>query len=249
MVAKTVTLIFIGLLTFFVGIISNLPASLFSKKINNVTQSVNGLQVGKIFGTIWNGSIEARYNEFPVSRVSWDTSLFHLIFGQLNLEVSINAAGLEGKSDLLLLNDSIKLSNLRLEINSSFINEATESFGLELSESFTVRTSEIYVSDNWFSQINGKIAWPGGSIELVTPLERLRVQLPMLSGIAKMEGEEAKLYMYSNSEELMILSLARSGWAKAEVNHLFFEISKMPFPGLDSGTEENPAFTVEEKIL
>ena len=249
MVAKTVTLIFIGLLTFFVGIISNLPASLFSKKINNVTQSVNGLQVGKIFGTIWNGSIEARYNEFPVSRVSWDTSLFHLIFGQLNLEVSINAAGLEGKSDLLLLNDSIKLSNLRLEINSSFINEATESFGLELSESFTVRTSEIYVSDNWFSQINGKIAWPGGSIELVTPLERLRVQLPMLSGIAKMEGEEAKLYMYSNSEELMILSLARSGWAKAEVNHLFFEISKMPFPGLDSGTEEDPAFTVEEKIL
>ena len=249
MVAKTVTLIFIGLLTFFVGIISNLPASLFSKKINNVTQSVNGLQVGKIFGTIWNGSIEARYNEFPVIRVSWNTSLFHLIFGQLNLRVSINAAGLEGKSDLLLSNDSIKLSNLRLEINSSFINEATESFGLELSESFTVRTSEIYVSDNWFSQINGEIAWPGGSIELVTPLERVRVQLPMLSGIAKMDGKEAKLYMYSNSEELMILSLARSGWAKAEVNHLFFEISKMPFPGLDSGTEEDPAFTVEEKIL
>ena len=184
-----------------------------------------------------------------MSRVSWDASLFHLIFGQLNLEVSINAAGLEGKSDLLLLTDSIKLSNLRLEINSSFINEATESFGLELSESFTVKTSEIYLSDNWFSQINGKIAWPGGSIGLVTPLERLSVQLPMLSGIAKMEGEEAKLYMYSNSEELMILSLARSGWAKAEVNHLFFEISKMPFPGLDSGTEEDPAFTVEEKIL
>ena len=249
MVAKTVTLIFIGLLTFFVGIISNLPASLFSKKINNVTQSVNGLQVGKIFGTIWNGSIEARYHEFPVSRVSWDTSLFHLIFGQLNLRVSINAAGLEGKSDLLLLNDSIKLSNLRLEINSSFINEATESFGLELSESFTVRTSEIYVSDNWFSQINGKIAWPGGSIELVTPLERLRVQLPMLSGIAKMDGEEAKLYLYSNSEELMILSLARSGWAKAEVNHRFFEITQLSFPGLDSETRKDPAFTIEEKIL
>ena len=249
MVAKTVALIFIGLLTFCVGIISNLPASLFSKQINNVTQSVNGLQVGKIFGTIWNGSIEARYNEFPVSRVSWDTSLFHLIFGQLNLEVSINAAGLEGKSDLLLLNDSIKLSNLRLEINSSFINEATESFGLELSESFTVRTSEIYVSDNWFSQINGKIAWPGGSIELVTPIERLRVQLPMLSGIAKMNGKEAKLYMYSNSEELMIFSLARSGWAKAEVNHRFFERTQLSFPGLDPETGKDPAFTIEEKIL
>ena len=249
MVAKTVTLIFIGLLTFCVGIISNLPASLFSKKINNVTQSVNGLQVGKIFGTIWNGSIEARYNEFPVSLVSWDASLFHLIFGQLNLGLSINAAGLEGKSELLFLNDSIKLSNLRLEINSSFINEATESFGLELSESFTVRISEIYVSDNWFSQINGKIAWPGGSIELVTPLERLRVQLPMLSGIAKMEGEEAKLYMYSNSEELMILSLGRSGWAKAEVNQRFFEITQLSLPGLDSETGKDPAFTFEEKIL
>ena len=249
MVAKTVTLIFIGLLTFCVGIISNLPASLFSKQINNVTKSVNGLQVGKIFGTIWNGSIEARYNDLPVSRVSWNTSVSHLIFGQLNLGVSINATGLEGESDLILLNDSIKLSNLRLEINSSFINEATESFGLELSESFTVRTSEIHVADNWFSQINGKIAWPGGSIELVTPLERLRVQLPMLSGIAKMDGKEAKLYMYSNSEELMILSLSRSGWAKAEVNHRFFEITQLSLPGLDSETGKDPAFTIEEKIL
>ena len=249
MVAKTVTLIFIGIITFCVSIISNLPASLFSRQINNATQSLDGLQTGKISGTIWNGSIEARYLKLPVSRVSWSTSLLYLIRGKLNLELSIDAEGLEGKSDLLLSNDSVKLSNLKVEINSSFINEVTESFGLELSESFTVTTSEIIVSDNWFSQISGKVAWPGGSIGIDTPLERLRVQLPMLSGIAKMDGKEVKLYMYSNSEELMILSLARSGWAKAEVNHLFFEISKLPFPGLDSGTEEDPAFTVEEKIL
>ena len=109
----------------------------------------------------------------PVSRVSWSTSLLYLIRGKLKLELSIDAEGLEGKSDLLLSNDSVKLSDLKVEINSSFINEVTESWP-ELSESFTVTTSEIIVSDNWFSQISGKVAWPGGSIGIDTPLERLK---------------------------------------------------------------------------
>ena len=249
MVAKTVTLIFIGLLTFCASIIGNLPASLFSRQINNVTQSLDGLQTGKISGTIWKGSIEARYQELPVSRISWNTLPLHLIFGRINLELSINASGLEGNSDLSLSGESVKLSDLKLEIESSFINEVTRPLGLGLSESFTITSSEIYVSDNWFSQITGEIVWPGGSIEIDTPIERLRIQLPPLSGIVKMKNKEAKLYVYLNSKELMILSLARSGWAKAEINHLFFEQTEMSFPGTDSEIKKDPAITIEEKIL
>ena len=214
-----------------------------------MTQSIDGLQTGKISGTIWKGSIEARYQELPVSRISWNTLPLHLIFGRINLELSINASGLEGNSDLSLSGESVKLSDLKLEIESSFINEVTRPLGLGLSESFTITSSEIYVSDNWFSQITGEIVWPGGSIEIDTPIERLRIQLPPLSGIVKMKNKEAKLYVYLNSKELMILSLARSGWAKAEINHLFFEQTEMSFPGTDSEIKKDPAITIEEKIL
>ena len=105
------------------------------------------------------------------------------------------------------------------------------------------------MSRNWLSKINGELVWPGGVIEIVTPLERLRTQLPMLRGIAKIENEEVKLYIFSKSEEIIILSLNRLGWAKAEINHLFFEIARIPFPAAGAVTGKDPAITMEEKIL
>jgi len=249
MVARTGILLLIGTLTFCASIIINLPASLFSGHIDRAAQNLKGLQIGKISGTIWKGNLEAQYQEFPVTSVSWNTALFPLILGRLNLDLSLDASGLKAKSDLSVSRDTLKLTNLDLEINSSFINTTTRPYGLRLSESFTVTAPEIYVSNNWLSKINGRLVWPGGVIEIETPLERLRTQLPMLRGIAKMENKEVKLYIYSKSEEIIILSLNRLGWAKAEINHLFFEIAKIPFPASGSANQKDPAITMEEKIL
>ena len=249
MVARTGILLLIGTLTFFTSIIISLPASIFSGHADRVAQNLKGLQIGKISGTIWKGSLETQYKEFPVTSVSWNTALFPLILGRLNLDLSLDASGLKGKSVLSLSGDAVKLTNLDLEINSSFSNTATRPYGLRLSESFTVTAPEIYVSNNWPSKINGRLLWPGGVIEIETPLEQLRTQLPMLRGIAKIENKEVKLYIYSKSEEIMILSLNRLGWAKAEINHLFFEIAKIPFPASGSLSQTDPAITMEEKIL
>ncbi len=249
MVARTGILLLVGTLTFLTSIIINLPASLFFGQIDGVAQNLKGLQIGKISGTIWKGSLETQYQEFPVTSVSWNTALLPLILGRLNLELSLDASGLKGKSDLSVSGDAVKLNNLDLEINSSFINTTTRPYGLKLSESFTVTAPEIYVSNNWLNKMNGRLLWPGGVIEIETPLERMRTQLPMLQGIAKMENKEVKLYMYSKSEEIIILSLNQLGWAKAEINHLFFEIAKIPFPGSGTVNQKDPAITMEEKIL
>ena len=249
MVARTGILLLVGTLTFLTSIIINPPASLFFGQIDGVAQNLKGLQIGKISGTIWKGSLETQYQEFPVTSVSWNTALLPLILGRLNLELSLDASGLKGKSDLSVSGDAVKLNNLDLEINSSFINTTTRPYGLKLSESFTVTAPEIYVSNNWLNKMNGRLLWPGGVIEIETPLERLRTQLPMLQGIAKMENKEVKLYMYSKSEEIIILSLNQLGWAKAEINHLFFEIAKIPFPGSGTVNQKDPAITMEEKIL
>ena len=249
MVARTGILLLIGTLTFCASIIINLPASLFSGDIDRVAQNLKGLQIGKISGTIWKGSLETKYREFPVTSVSWNAAFFPIILGRLNLDLSLDAAGLEGKSDLSVSGDAVKLTNLDLEINSSFINATTGPYGLRLSESFTVTAPEIYVSNNWPSKINGRLVWPGGVTEIETPLERLRTQLPMLRGIAKIENKEVKLYIYSKSEEIIILSLNRLGWAKAEINHLFFEIAKIPFPASGAVNQKDPAIIMEEKIL
>tara|TARA_B100001093_G_scaffold167452_1_gene160067 strand:+ start:1665 stop:2414 length:750 start_codon:yes stop_codon:yes gene_type:complete len=249
MVARTGILLLIGTLTFCTSIIINLPASLFSGQIDRVVQNLKGLQLGKISGTIWKGSLETKYREFPVTSVSWNAAFFPIILGRLNLDLSLDAAGLEGKSDLSVSGDAVKLTNLDLEINSSFINATTGPYGLRLSESFTVTAPEIYVSNNWPSKINGRLVWPGGVTEIETPLERLRTQLPMLRGIAKIENKEVKLYIYSKSEEIIILSLNRLGWAKAEINHLFFEIAKIPFPASGAVNQKDPAIIMEEKIL
>ena len=249
MVARTGILLLVGTLTFLTSIIINLPASLFFGQIDGVAQNLKGLQIGKISGTIWKGSLETQYQEFPVTSVSWNTALLPLILGRLNLELSLDASGLKGKSDLSVSGDAVKLNNLDLEINSSFINTTTRPYGLKLSESFTVTAPEIYVSNNWLNKMNGRLLWPGGVIEIETPLERLRTQLPMLQGIAKMENKEVKLYMYSKSEEIIILSLNQLGWAKAEINHLFFEIAKIPFLSSGAVNQKDPAITMEEKIL
>ena len=249
MVARTGILLLIGTLTFCTSIIINLPASLFSGQIDRVVQNLKGLQLGKISGTIWKGRLETKYREFPVTSVSWNAAFFPIILGRLNLDLSLDAAGLEGKSDLSVSGDAVKLTNLDLEINSSFINATTGPYGLRLSESFTVTAPEIYVSNNWPSKINGRLVWPGGVTEIETPLERLRTQLPMLRGIAKIENKEVKLYIYSKSEEIIILSLNRLGWAKAEINHLFFEIAKIPFPASGAVNQKDPAIIMEEKIL
>ena len=249
MVARTGILLLVGTLTFLTSIIINLPASLFSGQIDGVAQNLKGLQTGKISGTIWDGSLETQYQEFPVTIVSWNTALFPLILGRRNLDISLDASGLKGKSELSMLTDAVKLTNLDLEIDSSFINTTTRPYGLTLSEDFTVTAPEIYVSNNWFSNINGRLVWPGGVIEIETPLERLRTRLPMLQGIAKMENNEVKVYTYSKSEEIIILSLNKLGWAKAEINHLFFEIAKIPFPSSGAVNRKDPAITMEEKIL
>ena len=249
MVARTGILLLVGTLTFLTSIIINLPAFLFSGQIDGVAQNLKGFQIGKISGTIWEGSLETQYQEFPVASVSWNTALLPLILGRLNLELSLDASGLNGKSDLSISGDAVKLTNLDLEINSSFINTTTRPYGLKLSESFSVTAPEIYVSNNWLNKMNGRLLWPGGVIEIETPLERLRPQLPMLQGIAKMENKEVKLYMYSKSEEIIILSLNQLGWAKAEINHLFFEIAKIPFPSSGAVNRKDPAITMEEKIL
>ena len=249
MVARTGVLLLVGTLTFLISVIINLPASLFSRQIDGVAQNLKGLQIGRISGTIWEGSLETQYQEFPVTSVSWNTVLLPLILGKLNLELSLDASGLKGKSDLSISGDAAKLTNLDLEINSSFINRTTTPYGLKLSESFTVTAPEIYVSNNWLNKMNGRLLWPGGVIEIETPLERLRTQLPMLQGIAKMENKEVKLYMYSKSEEIIILSLNQLGWAKAEINHLFFEIAKIPFLSSGAVNQKDPAITMEEKIL
>ena len=249
MVARTGILLLIGTLTVCTSIIINLPASLFSRQIDGVAQNLKGLQIGKISGTIWEGSLETQYQEFPVTSVSWNTALLPLILGRLNLELSLGASGLKGKSDLSISGDAVKLTNLDLEINSSFINTTTRPYGLKLSESFTVTAPEIYVSNNWLNKMNGRLLWPGGVIEIETPLERLRTQLPMLQGIAKMENKEMKLYMYAKSEEIIVLSLNQLGWAKAEINQLFFEIAKIPFPSSGAVNQKDPAITMEEKIL
>ena len=249
MVARTGILLLVGTLTFLTSIIINLPASLFFGQIDGVAQNLKGLQIGKISGTIWKGSLETQYQEFPVTSVSWNTALLPLILGRLNLELSLDASGLKGKSDLSVSGDAVKLNNLDLEINSSFINTTTRPYGLKLSESFSVTASEIYVSNNWLNKMNGRLLWPGGVIEIETPLERMRTQLPMLQGIAKMENKEVKLYMYSKSEEIIILSLNQLGWAKAEINHLFFEIAKIPFLSSGAVNQKDPAITMEEKIL
>ena len=249
MVARTGILLLIGTLTFCSSIIINLPASLFSGQIDRVAKNLKGLQIGRISGTIWKGSLETQYREFPVTNVSWNMALFPLVLGRLNLDLLLDASGLKGKSDLSVSGDAVKFTDLDLEINSSFINTTTRPYGLRLSESFTVSAPEIYVSNNWLKEINGRLIWSGGLIEIETPLERLRTQLPMLRGIATMENKEVKLYIYSKSEEIMILSLNRLGWAKAELNHLFFEIAKIPFPALGAVNLKDPAITMEEKIL
>ena len=240
-----------AVLTFLVFMIIMIPASwVVSVAGEDLTGSIPDLQIGALNGTIWNGSGDMQYRDFPPFAVSWQLDALPLLLGTLSTTVQIEADGLQASFQALLSRSGGEIQNAVATIQSSYINQVTVNYGLDLSGTFDLSQASTSFDQQWLTSLDGEINWPGGMVLIETPQQINRVELPPLTGRLKLEEGIILLDVTSRNSDLIAIRIKPDGWAEVAISYAFMALANIPVPGAANGSlRVEPAVLLEEKIL
>ncbi len=223
------------------------PASLVYKLFQDDIARLPDTSIFQITGSIWNGSADIQYRNFPSSKINWILAPKSLPNGYA--EFTLRASGvnhdLEGR--FVTNGNQGEFLGLRGIIDSKYINQVGKYHGIFLSGALDFRDINLSIDDGWFSSVSGKIDWTGGKVMFQTEDGGQTVNLPALNGVVSLKEKKLALHVYNGDQLGFLIYLQRDGWVFLQFKSRFLSLAG--FPGGEYFDPDSVIFTIEEKIL
>lgn len=221
-------------------------ATVWQLSRSQIERQLPNLQVTSVEGTIWSGSANLRYWNFPSTDVHWRILPLSLLRGRLDF---VTVAS--GNHIHLETNGSIAPGHIDAVsngiIDSAWINPVSTQYGLKFTGKLTVNALHLVSDFRWFSEADGMLHWNGGPIYFQTARGPQGISLPALDGALQEAGEDLHLDVTHASRRLLNVVLHRSGWAKVDLKTRLFKTANLPWPAGEK--QEDTALSVEEQLF
>ena len=239
----------ISVTAFFLSLIAMTPASLvYTALQDEFFDALPDLSVKIVEGSIWNGSSELKFRNFPATNAIWQLSPLHLLIMSANSSVTISALGLYGKFAMTISPKGTSIKNLNAIIEDRYLNDITIPLGLDLSGEINLVEIHLEFDKQWITEASGELTWDGGIVHIQTPEKIHTVTLPPLQGHLSLVGNICELDIKESDETMMQIQIKPDGWVKVAINYAFIDLTNIPLPTIAS-VDGDPALILEEKIL
>jgi hypothetical protein len=245
---RTLIYILLAISSFLIFLLVYAPASpVWSLVSQDVSIRVPDLKVFRVGGTIWNGQGEVQYRRFPPSIIDWQLSPGKLLSQTAELHASAVGDGHDLKAQGSYKDGHIELEALSGTIDSDYINEVSEEFGLTFSGELYIRDLTLSSDGQKLNAASGTADWSGGRILLNTSAYPQVLSLPPLK--AELHLKDSRLILDVTHDERILIQIAlnQEGWAEISIKGRLFELANFPWP-LGADPDET-ALLLEEKIL
>ena len=236
-----------ALLSFTVFLALYAPAGIAYRFVKEDVARLPDTSIFRVGGTVWNGSADIQYRDFPGSQLNWSLAPLPLLSGTADLTLDIVGLGHELSGNLMTDGKDGEITRVNGSIRSDYINHVSSRYGLRFSGSLEINDVNVAVDHDWFSKVDGKIHWTGGDVLYQTENGSQSVNLPPLEG--ELSINDSKLTLFVNNVRLPVLSiyLQQDGWAELRFNARLLTLADLPVP---EGTKpDDVVLTIEEKIL
>ena len=236
-----------ALISFLIFLSVFAPASLAFKFFQDDIAQIPDTSIFQITGSVWNGSADVQYRNFPNSKINWKLAPNSILEGSADLTFIASGESHELTGQLLANGYQGKFLGLQGKIDSTYINQVGKNHGIIMSGTFELKDINLTVDKAWFSLASGAIDWTGGKIMYQTGNGRQSVNLPPLKGVFTVKEQKLILYVYNEGKSVFSIHLQRDGWVSLRFNQRFLSLA-----GLLGGENFDPdtvIFTIEEKIL
>jgi hypothetical protein len=239
----------IAVVTFVVFIAVMAPASLLLTLLEDQLKHIPNLKIGNASGSLWNGQADLQYSNLPATTAMWSLKPLSLFTGTLAGDVRLSANGLDATFNTSLTSEGGELADLNADIESRYINTITMEYGLDLSEQFQIRDTSLTFDTHWITSAAGDINWPGGLINIETPVRIHSIKLPPMIGLISSPDQILQLEIAANELLLLTAKLQPDGWAQAAVSFDLMNMAQLPIPGNPGTTGSAAAVLIEEKVF
>ncbi len=238
----------IAVVSFLIFIVVFAPATpVWSLIRGNVHERVPDLNVYRVSGTIWNGESEIQFRQFPPSLLTWQLSPVDLIKGVANITARAVGEGHALEAEITLTVSNGDITSLHGTIESDYINVVSEQFGFTFSGDLEIRELSISADQHWITDAAGTAHWTGGQILITTGAGPQSIVLPPLQGLLFKQQQQLVLDIMHQQQTLIMIALAKGGWAEVAIKGRMFDLANLPLPG---GSDLNETvLLIEEKIL
>ncbi len=217
-------IIFIGLLSFFIAAIWQLPLSFIKPYIE---MAVKGLKITGPSGTVWNGKADVlKVANKNLDNVSWKVKpLKSLTSLSLKVDFDIDDPNLTAQGLASITpQQNIILDDTQFELNANYLNKLQKYAKVSGEIKGSIKHAEIYKDKNKLPKVKGIIDWKNASVispmklasgdykAIITPASGdLLIKLSSFEAPAELKGEikvnkawkyDAALNIKSNDENV-----------------------------------------------
>lgn len=236
-----------AILSFVVFLALYAPAGVAYRFFKEDVDRLPDTSIFRVGGTIWQGSADIRYRDFPGSRLDWSLAAFPLFSRITNLTLEVVGLGHELSANLLTDGKNADITGLQGSIQSDYINHVSSRYGLRFSGMLELDSVNLTVEDDWFANVQGNIHWTGGSVLYQTGNGSQSVNLPPLDGELSTKDNRLTLLVENSRLPVLSIHLQQDGWVELRFNARLLALADLPLP---KGTNpDEVVLTIEEKVL
>lgn len=236
-----------ALISFSVFLVLYAPAGIAFRFVKDDVARIPDTMVYRVGGTVWGGTADIQYRDFPASMLHWKLAALPLLKGLASLHVSMSGLGHELAGQLTTDGQNSQLSTLNGFVNSDYIDQVSAQYGLRISGTFAVNEVGLTVENDWFTAIEGDLSWTGGQVLYQVTNGSQAINLPALTGKLAIEDRQLTLNVQHNRLPVLSIFLGQDGWVRLKFYSQLFMLADLPLP---EGTNTlEVVLTYEEKIL
>lgn len=158
---------FLCLVVLLVIIIAMAPAkTIWPFVADKLPKKIQAVQIGNISGSIWSPQIDKiAYQGHLLENISADVSIWNLLLGKLNSQISINDPTLKVQGDLSAGKTSINLQQTNFELDAQRLDPLMQFPVKSLSGTITgtIEQADFQANGNW-ETITGVGSWQNAAI-------------------------------------------------------------------------------------
>ncbi len=235
-----------AVLSFTILLVIYAPASIALRLFGDDI-AVTDLSIYLVSGTIWHGSAELQFRDFPTSALVWTLAPYSIVQDVVRLELRASGLGHELQGDAEVEGDLSRLKGLHGSVASEYVNQVGRPHGLQFSGELIISDVNVVADSNWFAEATGTVHWTGGRVLYSTQVGSQSINLPPLDGTLGLVEDELILSVSANDLPVLSCVMLPTGWVKLTFTARLLELANLPWP--EGASADDIALIIEEKVL
>ena len=137
-----------ALISFSIFLVLYAPAGIAFRFVKDDVARIPDTTVYRVGGTVWDGTADIQYRDFPTSMLHWNLAAMPLIKGLADLHLTISGLGHELAGQLTTDGQNSHLSTLNGFVSSDYIDQVSAQYGLRISGTFEVNEVDLTIEND-----------------------------------------------------------------------------------------------------